>query len=136
MTNYPITIQFDDQASDILPNMSATANIILDTKVDVLTVPAAAVSTSTNGDTTVQVMVNNAPQIKTVQTGISSDSDIEIVSGVNEGDTVVTGTVSKTTTTASSTTSVFGGLRTTGGGGFSGASLGGSGSATRTRTGG
>ena len=45
VTTYPAVIQLDDTNADILPNMSATANII--TKVDdnVLLVPSAAVQT-------------------------------------------------------------------------------------------
>ena len=134
VTSYPVMVQFDTLPDGVLPNMGATANIILNTKTDVLTVPSAALQSGTNGDT-VQVLVNGVAQTKTVQAGISSDTDTEITSGLNEGDTVVTGTIAKTTTTSSSSTSVFGGLRTGGGGFGGGASLGGSGSTNRARSG-
>lgn len=126
VTNYPVTIQFDTQSNEILPNMSATVNIILDSKTDVLVVPSAAVTTDANGQSSVQVMINGRPQNRDVQIGLSSDTDIEIVSGLTNGDVAVTGTVAKTTTsTSGSTSSVFGGIRT---GAAGGAGLGSSGS--------
>ncbi|MEI6040476.1 MAG: efflux RND transporter periplasmic adaptor subunit, partial [Candidatus Berkelbacteria bacterium] len=117
VTNYPVTIQFDSQVDNVLPNMSATANIILDTKADVINVSSAAL-TQNNGQYTVQVLVNNQPQIKNVEVGISSDTMTEIISGLSEGEKVITSTVSSSTTTAktsSSTSSIFGGIRTGGG---------------------
>lgn len=135
VTNYPVTIQFDTQSNEILPNMSATVSIILDSKTDVLTVPSAAVTTDTNGQSSVQIMVNGKPQNRDVQIGLSSDTDVEIVSGLVDGDTVVTGTIAKTTTSSSSSTSsVFGGIRT--GGAAGGGGLGSSGNSfNRQRTG-
>jgi len=125
VTNYPIMVQFDTLPDGVLPNMSATAGIIIQTKTDVLTVPSAAISGS--GDqTTIQILFNNQPQTKNVQTGISSDTDTEITSGLNEGDAVITGTVSAATTSSNSSGSVFG-LRT--GSGFGGGGLGSSGNA-------
>jgi HlyD family secretion protein len=128
VTNYPVMIQFDTLPDNVLPNMSATANIILQTATDVLTVPSAAIQTATDGTNTIQILVSGVPQTKTVQVGISDDTNTQITSGINAGDVVVTGTVAATTATASSsTTSIFGGLRTgAAGGGFSG------GGATRT----
>jgi len=118
VVSYPTTIQLDSEASGILSNMSASANIITNFKDEVLIVPNSAIQ-SNSGDTTVRVMVNGEVQNKTVEIGIQSDSQTEIVSGLNEGDEVVTSvTNSSTKTTTSTTTSPFGNIR--GGGGFIG----------------
>ncbi len=115
VTTYPTVILLDTDPTTILPNMAASANIITATKSDVLIVPSSAVTTQ-NGATVVQVMKNGVPQYTQVVTGISSDTQTEIVSGVKEGDTVVTGTVSTATaaTTGTSVFSTFGGARNSG----------------------
>ncbi|HSW89416.1 MAG TPA: efflux RND transporter periplasmic adaptor subunit [Patescibacteria group bacterium] len=109
VTSYPTVIALDEVNPDIFPNMSATANIITDSKTDVLIVPSSAVKTS-NGESSVQTMDKNG-KISTVSVtiGISSDSETEIISGLSEGDTVVTAVIAPKTTTTNSTggTSVF-----------------------------
>ena len=56
-----------------------------------------------------------------VETGITSDTDMEITSGLSEGDTVVTRVVSSTQGAAATGASPFsGGLRGGFGGGFGG----------------
>lgn len=118
VTNYPITIQFDTQSDEVLPNMSATVDIILDSKTDVLSVVTAAIGGSETDGYTVNVLVNGKIEAKTVTIGINSDSQTEIKTGLNVGDLVITGTTSSTSSTkkssSSSTSSVFGGI-TTGG---------------------
>jgi multidrug efflux pump subunit AcrA (membrane-fusion protein) len=110
VTSYPVTISLDTQVSEVLPNMSAAANIITQTKDDVLLVPVAAVTT-TDGISTVRVMKNGAPQTVNVEIGTSSDTQVEIISGISEGDTVVTGTTSPATAGTTSVFSTFGGGR-------------------------
>ncbi len=116
VTSYPTVIKLDTEILGILPNMSAQANIIADSKSDVLIVPSTAVQTQ-NGQTTVRIMRTNQPQTVNVETGISSDSQIEIVSGLAEGDTVITGqttTAANSSRTTNQTPSPFGSI---GGGG-------------------
>jgi multidrug efflux pump subunit AcrA (membrane-fusion protein) len=89
--------------------MAATANIIIETKSDVLTVPSGAVQG--DGDQTYVVVVKDGREQNTpVAVGISSDTRTEIVSGVTEGDEVVTGTISQETQSRSTGTSPFGGF--------------------------
>jgi len=109
VTTYPTVILLDTESAAILPNMAASANIITATKSDVLLVPSSAVSTQ-NGASVVQVMKNGKPTQVQVTTGLSSDTQTEIVSGVSEGDTVVTATISTAAKTTTSTTSVFSAL--------------------------
>lgn len=93
VTQYPAIIQFDTTASEILVNMAAAANIIIDRKENVLLVPSGAIQTQ-NGQSFVRVLRNGETQMVPVETGLVSDTQTEIVSGVNEGDLVVVTTVS------------------------------------------
>jgi len=106
VTSYPATILLDSNIEEIYPNMSATANIITATKNDVLLVPTAAVQTQ-NDQTYVRLLKNGKPQQVNVETGLSSSTQIEITSGLSEGDNVITSTVSSTTSTSSTSTSPF-----------------------------
>jgi membrane fusion protein, macrolide-specific efflux system len=112
VTTYPTIIQLDDTSNpDILPNMSATANII--TKVDdnVLLVPSAAVQT-VGTTSTVRVLKNGQVSSVSVGVGDTSDSQTVITSGLAEGDTVVTSVISTGTTSTTTSASPFsGGLR-------------------------
>lgn len=90
VTTYPAIIRLDVPNSQILPNMSATANIIVAVKDNVLEVPTTAVQT-TSGQSTVRVLQNGQMTVIPVETGISDDTNTEIVSGLTEGQTVITG---------------------------------------------
>ncbi|MGA2967839.1 MAG: efflux RND transporter periplasmic adaptor subunit [Candidatus Levyibacteriota bacterium] len=121
VTTYPAVIQLDDTSNaNILPNMSATANII--TKVDdnVLLVPSAAVQTVGTAST-VKVLKNGQVSTVSVQVGDTSNSQTVITSGLSEGETIVTSVISTGTTSSSTGTSPFsGGLRLGGFGGGGG----------------
>lgn len=106
VTNYSIVILLDTDNRQILSNMSAQATVILDSKTDCLLVPVSAVTTQ-NGASTVQVLQNNKPQSVTVETGLSSDTEVEIISGLREGDTVITGITTASASPNSQTRSVF-----------------------------
>ena len=55
VTSYPAIIQIDTSNEEILPNMAATANIIIETKDNVLSVPVSAIQ-NTTGQTTVNIL--------------------------------------------------------------------------------
>jgi multidrug efflux pump subunit AcrA (membrane-fusion protein) len=109
VTTYPATIQLDTAPDTMSPNMGANASIIIDSKVDALLVPTAALQTS-NGQTTVRKLVNNQIQSVLVETGISDDTNTEVTSGLSENDTVVTGTTTTNSATSTGTSpfSAFG----------------------------
>ena len=114
VTNYPTVIKLDVANNSILPNMSASANIITDKKTDIIVVPTSAIET-TNGISYVQVMKNGKPQQVEVEIGIASDTQTEIVSGISEGDTIVINSTSSSSAannrTSSAFSSGFGGAR-------------------------
>jgi multidrug efflux pump subunit AcrA (membrane-fusion protein) len=109
VTTYPVTILLDPVSIDIYPKMAVSANIITSLKTDVITVPSTAISISSDGSNTVQIMKNGKPVTVSVQTGTANDSDTEIISGIAEGDVVVTSVVvaQSKTSTQSNTTSPF-----------------------------
>ena len=92
--------------------MSVSAQIQTEIASDVLMVPLSAVKTS-NGvsyvqklsskveDTSSAVTTTETPESVDVEVGISDDSNIEIKSGLSEGDQIIT----KVTTTATKTSS-------------------------------
>ncbi|MFH1192499.1 MAG: efflux RND transporter periplasmic adaptor subunit [bacterium] len=101
VVSYNIKIVFNVQDDRIKPGMSVSALIITEAKQDVLLVPITAAKTY-NGNSYVEILVNGAPQRKTVIAGISNDTMIEIVSGLNEGEKVITQTIKSGETTAAS----------------------------------
>ncbi len=123
VTTYPATINFDTAIDTIYQNMAVNATIIKDIKNNVVLVPSGAIQTS-NGTSTVRLMKNGQLTSIQVEVGGSNDTQTEILSGVNVGDTIVTGQTGGATTPGSSgaATSPFGNTR----GGFGGAGGGGS----------
>ena len=92
VTNYPATIKMETLIPELLPNMSASANIIVVVKPDVLLVPSETIQNQS-----VRILKNGKRETRAVETGLSSNTQTEIISGLAEGEIVVTGTVSKTT---------------------------------------
>ncbi|MFA6215629.1 MAG: efflux RND transporter periplasmic adaptor subunit [Patescibacteria group bacterium] len=94
VVSYNVKITFDVQDDRVKPGMSLSANIITDSKQDILVVPLSAVKTGGDSSSYVQVLINNQPEQKTVTTGLSNDTMIEITSGLAEGDQIITQTIS------------------------------------------
>lgn len=113
VTTYPAIITFDMASDNIYPNMGVNAKIMTQVKTDVIILPSAAAQTA-NGISTVKIIKNGQVNTETVELGLANDTQIEIVSGVSEGDEVITGTTN-TSSAARTTTSPFGsvgGVRT------------------------
>lgn len=112
VTTYPTVIKLDTDTTTILPNMSVSATIITATKRNVLQVPTSSIMGET-GAFYVRVMKSGKVEEKSVETGVASDSQTEILSGISEGEEIVTSVNTSTTTTKSTTTtspfSMFGG---------------------------
>lgn len=108
VTTYPAVISFDTSNDHIYPNMAVTAKIITNVKNNVVLVSSAAVQTAADGTATVRVLKNGQLTNTPVTAGDSNDTETEIKSGVNVGDTVVIG-ITNTSRSGGSTTSPFGG---------------------------
>lgn len=114
VVNYPLTVEFDTEVEEVLPNMSATVNIIVNKKTDVLTVPSTAIVLQ--GESSyVRVLKDKKIILVPVETGIASDAKTEIVSGLNEGDEVVTAIINTNQRNTQSTSSPFSGFGAGGG---------------------
>ncbi len=112
VVSYNVKVALDLPNPLVKSGMSDSLSIITQMKPDVLLVPNSAVSTK-QGISTVQVMGSNGtPSERQVTIGSSNDTMTEIVSGLNEGDVIVTQTVtSAATASKSSNNSSIGGIR-------------------------
>lgn len=124
VTVYPAVIGLDAEVPGILPNMAVNTKIITNILDNMVLVPSAAVQTA-NGQSTVRIFKNGQASQVPVEAGGSNDTETAIISGINEGDAVITSvTGAKTSnpqTGASSPFSALGGNnRGLGGGGFGG----------------
>jgi len=93
---YSVKIGFDvPPASGLRGGMSATADVVLSDRSDVLLVPDRAIKYDAQGNTVVQVMVVGEPEgtreieERPVVTGVSDGFRTEIISGLGEGEMVV-----------------------------------------------
>ena len=137
VVSYNIQISFDTQDPRVKPGMTINADIQTDVVQDTLVVPSSAVKT-VGGNSYVQVftppLANTggtagvtstiAPTMVPVTTGVSDNTNIQILSGLVVGEQIVTsvrtGTATVTKTAASAATT-----RTPGAGGFGGGGAGG-----------
>src|ERR1035437_270683 len=124
VVNYGVKISFDTADSRVKPGMSVDAKIITKVEQNVLTVPNGAVKTG--GGVSYVQMFDTAlpapvagtqgslslvpPRNQNVEIGISDATSTEIISGLKEGDQIVTKTITSTTkTTTAAAPSILGG---------------------------
>src|SRR4029077_9177599 len=108
VATFGVTAQLTDASNSIKPGISATASIVVKQVVHVLTVPTSAVHTSAAGST-VQVLVNGAPQSVTVQVGASDPIRTEILSGLQLNQQVVIAVVTSSVPSSGGAGTVLGG---------------------------
>lgn len=90
VANYPVTVKFEEDAADVLPNMGVEADIIVASKDKVLYVPTAALSSEN-----ASYYVTTEGRRKEVKIGISDSENTEIISGLSEGDGVLLSSLPK-----------------------------------------
>ncbi len=124
--NYTVTVQLTDGDAQILPAMTASANIVLNSVDNVLSLPSRAVRV-TNGQYYVLVLKNGAISQVNVKLGLSSDTDVQVISTqLQAGDVVVTNPLSQLPSATSGGSNILGiripgvGGAATGGGNFAG----------------
>ena len=122
VATFGVTAQLTDTSKSIKPGISATATIVTNQVVHVLTVPVSAVHTTATGST-VEVLVNGQPKSVVVTTGASDPTRIQIVSGLQLNETVVIAVISSSVP-SSTTGSALGTGGTRGGGGAGGGTRG------------
>ena len=102
---YTVKVEIPESNPFIKSGMSCNIQIIASSKKHVLAVPVSSVVTLADGKTYVDKVVNGKVERVEIKTGISSNIYIEVVDGLNEGDTVLL--IPQTTTTPNN--SPFGG---------------------------
>lgn len=106
VVSYDAEISFDSTSlSKLKPGMSVDVEIAVDEKTGVLSVPIAAVGSGPGGGAYVLIPSEDGYSRARVETGISTDIAIEIVSGLSEGDEIVLNADSVSTATGSGSTS-------------------------------
>jgi HlyD family secretion protein len=132
VVNYAVTIAFDTQDTRIKPGMSVSAAIQTGVAQNVVTVPVQAVKTvqgqsyvqvfspalTPSADATQGILSAVAPTRDPVEIGITDSKNVEIVSGVTEGQQIVVRSTTGTATVKSAASSAT--TRSTGGTGFGG----------------
>jgi len=123
VVTYDVSIMFDTQDERIKPGMSVTASIITNAKTDVLLIPNSAVKTfgstyyvemfdeevvNASGYSTSTASTGitspTAPYQYPIETGLSNDSYTEVISGLAEGDLVISKTASNDSSQQQTTT--------------------------------
>lgn len=87
---YEVTIEFPNQPDGIKSGMTADITIEANKKENVLRIPKNAVTQIDNTET-VQVMKNGKIENATIATGLEGNDYFEVMSGLSEGDKIVTG---------------------------------------------
>jgi len=106
-TEFEVTISITSDVKQLRPGMTASADIVTDTREQAISVPLQSVTVRTadqlksEGKTytpgedgfveVVFVVNNNEVEAKQVTTGIQGEASIEIIDGVSEGQNIVTG---------------------------------------------
>ena len=99
VTTVPVTVELEDADARLKPTMNATCDFITERKKDVLYVPSEAIKETDSG-VTVTVMDHGKQVERKVKVGIVGNDSTEILSGLRDGETVVTAIVEPTQTTA------------------------------------
>ncbi|MCD8123189.1 MAG: efflux RND transporter periplasmic adaptor subunit [Clostridiales bacterium] len=133
VTNYPVTVTLDEEALDyLLPGMNVDGLITTGESNDTLLIPSGALMRGNRvylKDDSVTESTGGVPAGYTaveVEIGMSSDDYIEILSGLEEGDTVYVDE-SSTSTTDMFQMGGMGGMGGMEGGGMGGGNMGGGG---------
>ncbi len=90
-TEFEVEIELDEFSPRLRPGMNVKADIIVNKKSDVLTIPLQAVGRKKKKKDTVFLVKDGRAELKEVEIGARSDTDAEIISGLVEGDTVIIG---------------------------------------------
>jgi len=86
---YHIYITLNDVPDGLADGMTSDAAITIAKREGVLCLPRSLVRASGTDEATLKVWVNQAVETRQVKVGLRGDSDVEILSGLKEGDQVV-----------------------------------------------
>lgn len=88
VTAFPVRIAIGQTQAAVRPGANATVQIITAVRSNVLVIPVRAV-TQINGQPAATVFFNGSTFLVPIRTGLSDGRNTELISGLNENDTVV-----------------------------------------------
>jgi HlyD family secretion protein len=94
VTDFEVEIELKDFSQLLRPGMNVKVDIITDEKSDVFVIPIQASGKRKIDDEmsqTVFLVREGKAHLTKVETGIASDTELEILSGLSEGDTIIIG---------------------------------------------
>lgn len=106
---YYVTLEVDDPDSELLPAMTARVEINTANRNDALAVPISTLKTDSNGSYVIVRNADGSQENRYVTTGIYTDEYVEILSGLEEGEDVVSTYTAKKTSSSSSSNKRGGG---------------------------
>jgi len=103
VVTYDVDITLDTIDARLRPNMSCTVDIVVETKDSALVVPTSALRTDSATKKKYVIVIDGTRSSQVdVTTGLVVGTNTEILSGLKEGDTIVTSYASSTTATSGS----------------------------------
>jgi len=94
VTDFEVEIELKEFSQLLRPGMNVKTDIITNEKDNVLVIPIQASGKRKIDDKTIEsvyVVSESKAKLVEIETGVSSDNEIEIISGVQNGDTVIIG---------------------------------------------
>lgn len=117
VVSYPVSLTLNKDDAKIFSGMTATVDIVIAESESALTIPDSYITT-TDGVSTVLKMQDGQPVLTEVTLGVSDNINTEILTGLAEGDIILSESQTLTTTNSQSTGGFGGGgMGMMGGGG-------------------
>jgi HlyD family secretion protein len=89
-TTVEVWVRVENKSGELKPGTAARVSIAADTVHNTITVPASAVLKGDAGKAAVMIVQNSTAKKRDVATGIRDGEDIQITSGINAGEQVIT----------------------------------------------
>ena len=87
---YTVFVSVDKAPTGLLPGMTSDADIIVAERKNALILPRRSIRATANATINLSVVQTGQPTSKSVKIGLVGDTNVEILSGLQEGDQVVT----------------------------------------------
>ena len=92
VVTYYAKVGFEDAPDDVRPGMTASVSVVLDKREDVITLPTSAVPAQGTSTTVTVRKEDGTEEARRVDIGLRGDSAVELTSGLDAGEQVVSRT--------------------------------------------
>jgi RND family efflux transporter MFP subunit len=86
---YPVYISLENVPDTLAPGMTVDGSVLISKQSNVLRLPRALVHARSDGTAQIQVWNGRETETRTIKAGLRGDQYVEIVTGLNEGEQVV-----------------------------------------------